>query len=62
MERRTTKTFEDIKHRLVQPLVLHLLDNKGKFHLYSDTCKFATGCALYQILNGKPKLIVFASK
>ena len=34
----------------------------GRFHLYSDTSKFATGSALYQIQNGKPKLIAHASK
>ena len=33
-----------------------------RFHLYSDTSKFATGSALYQIQNGKPKLIAYASK
>ena len=34
----------------------------GKFHLYSDTSKFAIGSALYQIQNGKPKLIAYVSK
>ena len=34
----------------------------GRFHLYSDTSKFATGSKLYQIQNGKPKLIAYASK
>ena len=34
----------------------------GKFHLYSDTSKFTTGNALYQIQKGKPKLIAYASK
>ena len=34
----------------------------GRFHLYSDTSKFVTGSALYQIQNGKPKLIAYASK
>ena len=34
----------------------------GRFHLYSNTSKFATGSALYQIQGGKPKLIVYASK
>ena len=34
----------------------------GRFHLYSDTSKFATGSALYQIQGGKPKLIAYASK
>ena len=35
---------------------------EGRFHLYSDTSKFAAGSALYQIQNGKPKLIAYASK
>ena len=34
----------------------------GRFHLYSDTSKFATGSAFYQIQNSKPKLIAYASK
>ena len=34
----------------------------GSFHVYSDTSKFTTGSALYQIQYGKPKLIVYASK
>ena len=30
------------------------MSNKtGRFHLYSDTIKFATGSALYQIQNGE---------
>ena len=37
-------------------------DKKGRFQLYSDTSKFATGSALYQIQNGNPKLIAYASK
>ena len=54
--------FNEIKSRLQKPPVLHLPDNKGRFHLYSDTSKYATGSALYQIQNGKPKLIANASK
>ena len=34
----------------------------GRLHLYSDTSKSATGSALYQIQNGKPKLIAYTSK
>ena len=34
----------------------------GRFHSYSDTSKFVTGSVLYQIQNGKPKLIAYASK
>ena len=42
--------------------MLHLPDRQGRFQLYSDTSKFATGSALYQIRNGKPKLIAYVSK
>ena len=39
------------------------MSNKtGRFHLYSDTSKFATGRALYHIQDGKPKLIAYMSK
>ena len=34
----------------------------SRFHLYSITSKFVTGSVLYQIRNGKPKLIAYASK
>ena len=54
--------FEEIKKRLQKPPILHLPDNKGRFHLYSDTSKYATGSTLYQMQNGKPKLIAYASK
>ena len=54
--------FKEIKSRLQKPPVLHLPDKKGRFQLYSDTSKFATGSALYQIQNGKPKLIPYATK
>ena len=54
--------FEEIKGRLQKPPVLHLLDKKGRFQLYSDTSKIATGSALYQIQNGKPKPIAYVSK
>ena len=54
--------FEEIKSRLQKPPVLHLLDKKGRFQLYSDASKIATGSPIYQILNGKPKLIAYAIK
>ena len=55
-------SFDEIKCRLVKPPVLHMPNKTGRFHLYSDTSKFATGSTLYQIQNGKPKLISYASK
>ena len=48
------KAFEEIKIRLQRLPVLHLPDRQGRFQLYSDTSKFATGSALYQIQNGQP--------
>ena len=54
--------FEEIKNRLQKPPVLHLPDKKGRFQLYSDTSKFTMGNVLYQIQNGKPKLIAYVSK
>ena len=55
-------SFEEIKCRLIKPPVLHMLNKTGRFHLYSDNSKVATGRALYQIQNGKPKLIAYARK
>ena len=55
-------SFEEIKCRLIKPPVLHMPNTTGRFHLYSDTSKFATRSALCQIQNGKPKLIAYANK
>ena len=54
--------FKEIKCRLVRSPILHMPNHEGRFHLYSDTSKFAMGRAFYQIQNGKPKLIAYASK
>ena len=59
-EKEQHEAFEEIKRRLVKAPLLHMPN--GRFHLYSDTSKFAAGSALYQIQNGKPKLIVYVSK
>ena len=56
------EAFIEIKNRLPRPPILHLLDRQARFQLYSDTSKFATGSALYQIQNDPPKLIAYASK
>ena len=45
----------------MRPPVLHMPNKTRRFHLYSDTSKFATGSALYHIQNGMPKLIAYAS-
>ena len=41
---------------------MHLPNSTGRLQLYLDISKFATGSVLYQIQNGKPKLIPYASK
>ena len=56
------EVFEEIKRRLVKAPVLHMPNHEGRFHFYSDAIKFAAGSALYQIQNGKLRLIVYASK
>ena len=48
-------SFEEIKCRLIKLPVLHMPNKTGRFHIYSDTSKFAMGSTLYQIQNGKPK-------
>ena len=55
-------TFEEIKKRLVKPPVLHLPSSKGRFQLFSDTSSIACGASLWQKIDGKPKLIGYASK
>ena len=52
-------SFEEIKCRLIKPPILHMSNTTGRFHLYSDTMKFAKGSVLYQIQNAKPKLIAY---
>ena len=61
-EKEQQQVFDEIKRRLQRLLVLHLPDRHGRFQLYSDTSKFATGSALYQIQNRQPRLIAYASK
>ena len=56
------KVFDGIKSRLLKPPVLSMPDRSGIFLLYSGTSKFATGSALYQVQDGKPKLIAYMSK
>ena len=61
-EEEQQKAFDEIKHRLQRPPVLHLPDRHGQFQLYSDTSKFAAGSVLYQIQDGQPRLIAYATK
>ena len=53
--------FEEIKCRLVRSPMLHMTCGEGRFNIYLDASKFTMGGALYQIQNGKPKLIAYVS-
>ena len=46
-EEEQQNAFDEIKRRLQKTPILHLPDNKCRFHLYSDTNEFARGSALY---------------
>ena len=61
-EKEQQEAFDEIKKRMLKPPVLSMPDRKGRFILYSDTSKIATGSVLYQHQDGKPRLIAYASK
>ena len=61
-EKEQQEAFEEIKKRMLKSPVLSMPNRKGRFILYSDTSKIATGSVLYQHQDGKPRLIVYASK
>ena len=54
--------FEEIKSRMQNPPVLSMPNRKGRFILYSDTSKLATGSVLYQFQDGNPMFIADTSK
>ena len=54
---RAAEWFQEIKRRLQKMTHITMLYDEGRYHLNSGTIKFATVSALYQIQNGKPKVI-----
>ena len=56
------KAFEEIKVLLMKPPILHLPRPVGRFILYCDTSKTHTGSSLWQIQDGKARLLGYASK
>ena len=56
------KAFKEVKLRLTNPPVLHLPKAEGRFILYSDTSVEGTGSSLWQMQEGRAKLIGYASK
>ena len=56
------KAFKEVKSRLTSPPVLHLPKAEGRFILYSDTSVEGTGSSLWQMQEGKARLLGYASK
>ena len=56
------KAFTEVKEMLVKPPILHLPRPTGRFILYCDTSKTHTGSSLWQVQDGKPRLLGYASK
>ena len=56
------EAFDEIKARLQKPPVLSMSDKRGRFTLYSHTSKHTNGSTLYQVQDGSPRLIAYASK
>ena len=56
------ENFDKIKKQMASPPVLTLPTSTGRYILYSDTSKLHAGSALWQIQNGKPRLVGYASK
>ena len=54
------KAFEQVKELLISPPVLHLPRPGGRFILYCDTSKTHTGSSLWQMQDGKPRLLGYA--
>ena len=55
-------SFVEVKKRLTNPPVLHLLKAEGRFILYSDTSIEGTSSSLWQMQGGKARLLGYASK
>ena len=58
----TRKLLSKLKELLIKPPVLHLPRPGGRFILYCDTSKTHTGSSLWQMQDGKPRLLGYASK
>ena len=56
------ENFDKIKKQMASPPVLTLPTSTGRYILYSDTSKLHAGSALWQIQNGQPRLVGYASK
>ncbi|KAJ8027316.1 hypothetical protein HOLleu_32429 [Holothuria leucospilota] len=56
------QAFNEIKELMCQPPILHIPQKNGKFILYSDTSRIATGSYLTQKVNGEEHITGYYSK
>ena len=56
------QAFDTIKERMINPPVLYLPKPGGRFILYCDSSRTHTVSSLWQVQEGKPRLIGYASK
>ena len=56
------QAFDTIKERMINPPILYLPKPGGRFILYCDSSRTHTGSSLWQVQEGKPRLIGYASK
>ena len=56
------QAFDTIKERMTNPPILYLPKPGGRFILYCDSSRTHTGSSLWQVQEGKSRLIGYASK
>ena len=56
------QAFDTIKERMINPPILYLPKPGGRFILYCDSSRTHTGSSLWQVQEGKPRLIGYACK
>ena len=56
------QAFDTIKERMINPPNLYLPKPGGRFILYCDSSRTHTGSSQWQVQEGKPRLIGYASK
>ena len=55
------QAFDTIRERMINPPILYLPKPGGRFILYCDSSRTHTGSSLWQVQEGKPRLIGYAS-
>ena len=56
------QAFDTMKERMINPPILYLPKPGGRFILYCDSSRTHTGSSLWQVQEGKSRLIGYASK